>query len=116
MIRINKGDMSAVIFQGETGTIPVGYDNRYFETGDKVYFNVMEKDFVEGDTPLLTIVTDTFEVDGTCNIEISSSDSKSLPVGIYLYDITAIGTDFSDKILVNNTLPTLEVKLGSSNE
>lgn len=109
MIKIDKGNMNAVIFKGNSGNINVKYSDKDLVEGDTVYLTV--KNAVEDTEAILELSSTTIEDDGSCNIVIEAADTADLEVGTYLYDITIECADGQvDTLIVNEKLPTFEVK------
>ena len=114
MIAINQVNLNASIIRGDSGIITVSNSTRHFETGDTVTLTV--KKSLADVIPLISKEVISFNVDGTCTIEIEPNDTKDLDCGTYYYDINWIDENDVTNTLVKDTkTPTFEIKLGATN-
>lgn len=113
MIHIDPQTLNACIVRGDSGIITVRNNTRNFETGDKIYLTV--KKGINEDV-LFQIEVTSFNVDGTCTIDIKPEDTETVEPAEYLYDITWIDANGNTNTLINDCdIPTFTIKRGTTN-
>jgi hypothetical protein len=113
MININEVTLNACMIRGDYATINVKNNIRDFETGDLVYLTVKK---TVNDEVLFQVEVDTFNVDGTCTIEILPETTADLEPAIYTYDITWVDGDGNPNTLINSCdMPEFVIKKGATN-
>ena len=85
MFNLDTDTGTITIIKKDTASFNVSLDNHNFEDGDVVTFTVAP--VVESQEPTLQKVITEFNEDGTCTINLLSSDTRDMELGEYLYDV-----------------------------
>ena len=85
MFNLDTDTGTITIIKKDTASFDVSLDNHDFTDGDVVTFTVAP--VVESEEPLLQKKVTEFNEDGTCTINLLSSDTRDIEIGEYLYDV-----------------------------